>query len=227
MAPFKRKKPSRIGVQFMGDLFHEDVSFTDHENVMGIIERSPQHVFMFLTKRPNNMSNFLKSFYRIQNVEPYRNLWVGVTVENQQRADERIPILLQIPAAKRFVSIEPCLGSVDISQTVTYWDDPSAGISWVIVGGETGPGARPMHPEWPRAIRDQCQEAGIPYFFKGWGEFAHGSSLSNKTVLKGARHWEWAGEGAKAATMARIGKKKSGALLDGREWKEFPNKIGL
>ena len=99
---------------------------------------------------------------------PPPNIWLGVTVENQQRADGRIPLLLQCPATVRYVSIEPMLGPVDLD---AYWGAPEGlgepvGLDWIIVGGETGPGARPMNPDWARDVRDQCKAAGVPFFFK-------------------------------------------------------------
>lgn len=108
---------------------------------------------------------------------PLPNLWLGVTAENQQRAEERIPTLLEIPAAKRFVSVEPMLGPVNLEFNISlvhpdnegYGIEAIKGLDWIICGGETGPGARPMHPDWARRLRDQCQAAGTPFFFKSWG----------------------------------------------------------
>lgn len=93
------------------------------------------------------------------------NVWIGATVEDQAAADERVPDLLRIPAARRFVSVEPMLGSVDLYQWL------GGGLDWVICGGESGPGARPMHPDWARTLRDQCQAAGVKFLFKQWGEW--------------------------------------------------------
>lgn len=163
--PLRRKKPSIIGVQFMGDLFHHEVKEVWFNMVAEIVGKCPHHTFIFLTKRPQRVRDIGWDTLYMPNV------WLGVTAENQQRADERIPILLSIPAAIRFVSIEPMLGPVDISQTVTYWDDPSAGISWVIAGGETGPGARPMNISWALKVKNQCQDSGVPFFFKNWGSY--------------------------------------------------------
>lgn len=144
---------------------------------------------------------------------PPANVWIGTSVEDQQRADERIPELLKIPARVRFLSCEPLLGQVDLRRvafptgrtedvlcdtvrTVTGMQMPLSSIHWVICGGESGPGARPMHPDWARSLRDQCQDAGVPFLFKQWGEHDY------RTI--------------------RMGKKASGRLLDGREWNEFP-----
>jgi protein gp37 len=176
-------------------------------------------------------------------VWPLKNVWMGVSVENQERADERIPHLLHVPAAVRFLSCEPLLGPVvlDLHEIEIALEPDGRGnaaiegpLHWVIVGGESGKSARPMHPDWARAIRDECQAAGVPFFFKQWGEWAPRSPDDGKPFdsLKTERHAlvgknglpnacrESAGEGY--ACMSRVGKKAAGALLDGREWKEFP-----
>ena len=144
-------------------------------------------------------------------------------------ADKRIPILLQIPAAVRFVSVEPMLEAVDLLNNgylggciycgICLEESPKtcierdAKIDWVICGGETGPKARPMHPDWARTLRDQCQEAGVPFFFKSWGEWYP----DNKGIYESA-HRVFFGN----TTVHRIGKKSAGRLLDGREWNEMP-----
>jgi protein gp37 len=181
--PLHWKKPRRVFVQSMGDLFHEDIPHSIIQRVLYAIRMSKQHTFLVLTKRPDRMRAFFMQYY-VQGFIP--NLWLGVTAENQKRADERIPILLQIPAAVRFVSIEPMLEPVDMNKYLypqrlcdghSAWqcdeDCPRRpGLDWVICGGETGPGARPMHPDWVRDLRDQCVRTGVPFFFKQWGEFA-------------------------------------------------------
>lgn len=134
---------------------------------------------------------------------PMRNLQLGVTAENQEQADKRIPVLLQIPAAVRFVSVEPMLGPVDL--TAHHWGGAMlAWLNWVICGGESGPGARPMHPDWARSLRDQCVSAGVPFFFKQWGEWGYQA---------GGQGWE---------KLVRVGKKAAGRLLDGRTWNQYP-----
>jgi len=167
--PLKWKRPRVIGVSFMGDLFHERMLYKDIEQIWDVMFDCPQHTFIILTKRPEQM----KDFYRwMKNTMHGRlddeNIWIGVSVENQLRADEHIPILLQIPAGHHFISIEPMLGTVNIKKAsgVTFWDDPSAGIQWVINGCESGPGARPTEIDWTRSVRDQCVEAGIPFYLK-------------------------------------------------------------
>jgi protein gp37 len=160
----------------MGDLFHPDVQPIWLSMIFNVIRECPQHTFMVLTKRPEIALEHLGNAM----LQPYfglPNLWIGVTAENQQRADERIPILLQTPAAVRFISIEPCLGPVDLSyylpknpkkncpeNILPYYN--SHGLNWVICGSETGPLARPMKEEWVKNIKDQCVGADVPFFYK-------------------------------------------------------------
>jgi protein gp37 len=205
--PLRRKKPRRIFVCSMADIFHGDVKVEWIDNILEVIAACPQHIFLMLTKRPQNIE---EKFYgeasaRVLGGGDYLpNLWLGVTAENQTRADERIPILLQIPAAVRFVSLEPLLGPVLTTQArrvVSVDGENVSRIHWMIAGGETGPGARPMHPNWVRSLRDQCIAADVPFFFKGWGEFVFSDDGSQPI---------------------RIGKKRAGNLLDGRAWTETP-----
>lgn len=175
------------------------------------------------------------------------NVWLGVSVEGQEAADKRIPLLLQTPAVVRFISAEPLLGPVSLEELPSasgigrYLDalstagvDPGALIptklDWVICGGESGPGARPMHPDWARSLRDQCQSAGVPFFFKQHGEwlslvdydpFVHGADTSRYTHQFA---WKAGAQNADELPISsyRVGKKAAGALLDGREWKQFP-----
>lgn len=283
--PFRLKKPSRIGVSFMGDLFHEDVSDEYIAKVLsGTI--SKKHIFLLLTKRPERMREFFKrckswegwithsgnppSSYggngiivgyekevltkyekncgkKATPLWPPSNLWFGVTCENQRTADERIPILLQIPAAVRFVSLEPLLAPVDLTciQTDLVEINALSGdhgvyrplqgrsdlkLDWVIVGGESGPGARPMHPEWARSIRDQCVEAGVPFFFKQWGEWClddfdfvwpSGRTPKRKWVHIDGESYDYQYP-YNCAQMMRVGKKRAGRGLDGKVWDEMP-----
>ena len=161
---------------------------------------------------------------------PY--VWPGITAENQQTANERIPILLQIPAAKRFVSIEPMLGPVDLCQDLAYPPFLGVGlIDWVIAGGESGPRARPMHPDWARFVRDQCQKAGVPFFFKQWGEYVPdiqywqgrgilNPSVSNSKIISGEEPCFSLKK--PGFNYLRIGKKAAGRLIDDRQWNERP-----
>ena len=153
---------------------------------------------------------------------PLENVYLGVTCENQQAADERIPIFLQIPAAVSFVSLEPLLGDInlklhDYSKSGCSHSVRRVFLNWVIVGGESGPGARPMHPDWARSIRDQCQAASVPFFFKQWGEWIpidQHESFNDKDP--GALYFKGSGR------YYKVGKKKAGRILDGRVWDEMP-----
>jgi protein gp37 len=164
--PAKVRKPGRVFVCSMGDLFHESVPDDWIKQVFNAMHpdilQPSCHTFQILTKRPQRMAEFFKRHTKAGGPIAWSNVWLGVTVENQARADERVPILLGIPSAVRFVSVEPMLGPVDLASAagVTYWDDPVAGIHWVIAGPETGPKARPCQDAWINALA-----AESPCFF--------------------------------------------------------------
>lgn len=184
-------------------------------------------------------------------VWPLPNVWLGTSVEDQATADARIPHLLAAPAAVRFLSAEPLLGPVDLTEiavprpdlqasvildVLRGWGGPINRLDWVIVGGESGKHARPMHPDWVRALRDQCQAAGVAFFFKQWGEWApsspeeaRGNPRYGMKGLKGyphvARREELTPE-AGAAFVEHKGKKAAGRVLDGRTWDETPGAEG-
>jgi protein gp37 len=213
----------------MGDLFHPEVDWQFLDDVFRTIRRNIDHIFIVLTKRPETAWHYIKSRALKGNylLQTSKNLWLGVSVENQKRADERIPILLQIPAKVRFVSIEPMLGPVDLTDieltasirlNALTGGGNIPGLDWVILGGETGPEARPMNPDWVRSVRDQCQEAGVPFFFKQWGEWWQPPSGKTE-ILKDFNyplyHHEYG--------MFKVGKKAAGRELDGRIWEEWPN----
>ena len=214
--PLRWKNPRRIFVGSMTDLFHPDVTLEWLGKILCITERCPQHTFMFLTKRPELVEYYL--------FPGRHNCWLGVTAENQARADERIPILLQIPAAVRFVSLEPLLGQIDLRRAFgsegarqTYIEQ----FDWVIAGGETSHGARPMHPNWVRSLRDQCQATGVPFFFKSWGDWVAPSQYSfpvGGPCLESVKRHVF----ADGIEVYRVGKKAAGRLLDGKEHNEFP-----
>jgi protein gp37 len=232
--PLRWTKPRMIFVNSMSDLFHEHVPTEWIDRVWAVMRDCPQHTFLVLTKRADHMR-----IYAQIRTPPLPNVWLGVSVEDQRRADERLFALSATPAAKRFASFEPLLGLVDPARlretgglawnafTCDLWSTttneiiagPPAGhgpLDWVIAGGESGPRARPMHPAWARSIRDQCQAAGVPFFFKQWGEWAPAPEDMNYA------------EGAALAcrdsrvTLIRVGKKRAGRLLDGRVWNEYP-----
>jgi protein gp37 len=204
------------------------------------IEQSPHLDWLLLTKRPQNIAKMLPD--PRSGITPWGegwpNVWLGTTAENQEEADRRIPALLGTPAAKRFISAEPLLGSMRIDYIDrgprgrvyplagmeamrTRYPDGGTGdfsaptridgkIDWVIVGGESGHGARPMHPTWARSLRDQCHAAKVPFFFKQWGAWYPDALLYTDL------------EGRCPPPKMLIGKKAAGRLLDGREWSEHP-----
>ena len=176
-APFTWRKPRRVFVNSMSDLFHDQVPDAFIVQVFSVMARTPRHTYQLLTKRHGRMRSLLSTDgFRDAVLAlapgalwPLRNLWLGVSVEDQQRATLRVPALLDTPAWIRWLSCEPLLGPIDLGaadQDATC----DGGIDWVVVGGESGPGARPMHPGWARGLRDQCTDTGIPFFFKQWGE---------------------------------------------------------
>jgi protein gp37 len=162
---------------------------------------------------------------------PLSNVWLGVTAEDQRRADERIPILVDLPAAVHYVSYEPACSAIDF----TPW---LARLGWLIAGGESGPGASPSHPDWFRSARDQCTEAGVAFFFKQWGEWAPAADVTEDDAeISRFDHREWVGCSWSNSSrpmwdqwdamdegqcVARIGKKTAGRVLDGRTWDGFP-----
>lgn len=231
--PLHWKKPARVFVNSMSDLFHPDVPFGFIMAVWGAMESGPQHTYMILTKRPDRMIKFWNWWTNDAGMmgKPIvlPNVWMGVSVENQAMADERIPLLLNTPAAVRFVSVEPMLGPVNIfpwliesPEDCSEFCDPSAIINWVICGGESGPGARPMHPDWARSLRDQCQEVKAPFFFKHWGEWAPDCLCDSKVPHKNIDRPQPGLRGC----MFHCGKANAGRKLDGRTWDEFPEVKG-
>jgi len=232
--PLRWRKPRRVFVCSMGDLFHKDVPWSFIRDVFEVMRIARQHTFLVLTKRP----------YRIGNLaRPLPNVWLGASIEDQPTLEERVRDLLQTPAAVHFLSYEPALGPLDFEATSSGQIlgecdhcghrgnnpeceacDGMASLNWVICGGESGPGARPAHVDWFRSVRDQCQDAGVPFFFKQWGEW-----LGADDALAG-EGWEsidYYGQnflmpGPPFAVVQRVGKKLAGRLLDGREWNEYP-----
>jgi len=231
---FLWKRPKRIFVGSMCDLFNEVIPFLTLDVLWVAMLLNPRHTFIILTKRPERMREF---FLRYPERGLLPNVHLGVTVCNQVEADAKIPILLDTPAAKRFVSVEPMLGPLDFKnipagcpnegdhlnalEGVEYLGDAAFNVprlDWVICGGETGPGARPMHPDWARSLRDQCQAARTPFFFKQWGEWAPDCLCQTKEAHKTIKR----PNPGKLGCMFHCGKRRSGRLLDGREWNEFP-----
>ncbi len=246
-APLKWSKPRRVFVNSTSDLFHDSVPDEYIGSVFDVMGRTPQHTYQILTKRHGRMRSLLNRWaddgwtWRRHDKMwcgpipgPLPNVWLGVSVENQQWADIRIPALLDTPAAVRWLSMEPLLGPVTLpfeaeantctcyGGTAPYGHEPGCGLEpgpawgnlhWVVVGGESGPGARPMAPGWARSLRDQCTGAGVPFFFKQWGEWLPhpGGSFPRSTLTRIDGTW-----------FRRFGKKAAGRELDGRTWDEYP-----
>lgn len=154
--PLTWKAKRRIFVNSMSDLFHQEVPLDFIRQVFDVMTRADHHVFQVLTKRHERLEALARQ------LEWPANVWLGVSVENQYWAERRIPELKKVDAAVRFLSVEPLLNSVTLA-------DYLRGIHWVIVGGESGPKARPVKEEWVLKIRDQCSDARVPFFFKQWG----------------------------------------------------------
>lgn len=265
--PLQWQKPSRIFVNSMSDLFHEEIPEGFVDQVFAVMALASQHTFQVLTKRPDRMAEYMASvgrpgavaaetgsgvdgnrawpFIRPDDLAarwPLGNVWLGTSVEDQVSADERIPHLLRTPAAIGFLSCEPLLGPVRLpDEWPGCWHPTSEGRTpdhsrclppktWVICGGESGSGARPMHPEWPRRLRDQCREGGIPFFFKQWGRWAP-ETHSNFARYQ-ARTVRYEGSlvppvsreshEVEPVYMCEIGKARAGRILDGRTHDEYP-----
>ena len=284
--PLRWSKPRMIFVCAHGDLFHEDVPDAWIDRVFSVMLRGPRHTYQVLTKRAERMRDYVSRLYELAGRDDPewfarggvtslrdgwripKHIWLGVSAEDQARADERIPHLLATPAAVRWVSAEPLLGPVDVADYLRpppalsgrhvrlhhgHWivDADGAhlmwtGLDWIVAGGESGPRARPMHPAWARSLRDQCQAADVPFFFKqhgDWREFDHrpetdeidvGSELADSIVAV-AHNPAWIThdgrvfhrqadlpDGVPCRLVERIGKARAGRLLDGREHSEFP-----
>lgn len=236
--PLRWRKPRRIFVNSMSDLFHQDVPVSFISAVWLRMISLPEHIFMVLTKRSDRMAEIVPTLFPdflTNELHVATNIWLGVSVESQDRMDERICPLLNTPAAVRFVSAEPLLGPLDFGFWLSIpgdsvWD---GGIDWVIVGGESGPGARPMHPDWVRSLRDQCTSAGVPFFFKAWGEWIPESHAEGMWPEKSSGDPQprsrskkpihiWNSNALPDKVSIRHGRRVTGRLLDGREWNEFP-----
>ncbi|OHU39529.1 DUF5131 family protein [Mycobacteroides chelonae] len=249
--PLRWTKPRKVFVNSMSDLFHDKVPDDYIANVFAVMARATLHTFQVLTKRHGRMRSLLSSdLFRRRMYDylvsidyawirdnplswPLPNVWLGVSAEDQKRADLRIPALLDTPATVRFVSAEPLLGPINLHTDPIEAGSPFWGsqLDWVIVGGESGPGARPMHPDWARSLRDQCVAAGVPFLFKQWGE--------HRIAIPGQDTWDkvesiplrpdvpmepgvdigpW-------AYMRRVGKRRAGRDLDGRTWDQYPEVV--
>lgn len=264
--PLRWRKP-RI-VRITADLFHETVPDEWIDRVFAVMALAPQHQFQVLTKRSKRMREYyvsrdIKEFrwradqeiaiplglnVRAPDVWPLPNVWLGVSVEDQARAAARIPDLLATPAAVRWISAEPLLGPVDLRAHFLNPHGFTETPRWVVVGGESGPGSRPMHPDWARSLRDQCAAAGVPFLFKQWGDWSpvriegeDNGHLEPAYPMSGCsesdthrssqqcRFWQdeelvtWPHVTTLPAIGARrIGKQAAGRLLDGVEHNGYP-----
>lgn len=286
--PLKWRKPRKVFVNSMSDLFHKDVPDEFIAQVFAVMAASPQHTFQLLTKRHARMRSFLRDECRCGNGHPagthlmsamqwaatkhnpnwvtglsseavseatrgmtwggsLPNVHLGVSVENQQWADIRIPALLDTPAAVHWISAEPLLGPIDLHGQVDqfggrpkmlyalppgqpYFPQGEPGsvlsgpisskptLSWVVAGGESGPDARPMHADWVRLLRDQCAEAGVPFLLKQWGAWVPPEQMPEDTFHR----WEAHHAGEDPTKPFRVNKKAAGRDLDGRLHDEYP-----
>lgn len=272
----RRNKPTRYFWCDMTDIFGDWVPDEYIDRCFTTMALTPHHTHQVLTKRPERMQEYIVGLYKRRGdfidrathngaqvlITSFENwlpqVWLGVSVENQETADKRIPLLLETPAAVRFLSCEPLLGKINWRRSVCkcpWFEDAEntrhlmmcplfepardLGLHWVIVGGESGPGARPMHPGWALGLLDQCETAGVSYFFKQWGEFYPEHPVtSNAGFWQKAKGWvavnpdgscleygsDYKQEQFKAGAwwMAKVGKKAAGRMLGGREWSQFP-----
>jgi len=207
----------RVFCSSLADVFEDNGQLVDwRAELFGMIEQTPALDWLLLTKRPENVLDMIPDIW-LGDGWP-GNVWIGTSVENQAMADKRIPELVQIPAPVRFLSCEPLLGPVDLLPHLynpIHFDyqteETPVEIDWVIVGGESGPQARPMNPYWVRLLRDQCVDAGVPFHFKQWGEWRPAEAQDDPSVRE---YWDWG--------MNRVGVKAAGRLLDGCIWDQFP-----
>jgi len=250
--PRRWRKPRRVFVCSVSDLFDPDhpadwpfsvMNEAEEVNANRIHDGKQPHIFMFLTKRPKHMAKIVREWRHLFGEDGVicedRQFWFGTTVENQAAADERIPFLLDIEAAVRFVSYEPAIGGLDLHPYLNDWEwkteERLHGLDWVICGGETGPGARPMNPYWAKKVKDDCVAAGVPFFFKSWGEYVGGEAtemivMENRDPCPGWCAYQngslatgctkdWGG----GAVSMKVGKKNAGAELDGQAWEQMPH----
>jgi protein gp37 len=249
--PLDWKRPRQIFVCAHGDLFHESVPDEWIDKVFAVMALGSQHTFQLLTKRADRMRAYMQMVsadggtqrwinHAVEIADspcvagfmedldwPLPNVWLGVSAEDQDTANERIPDLLATPAAVRWISAEPLLGPIDLA-SIAYGDGfyvntlvvqntedviVQPAIDWVVAGGESGQRARPMHPDWARSLRDQCASAGVAFHFKQWGEWVSVSEVAGK----GDHHYFNDG-----ATVRRVGKKKAGRTLEGVLHDSYP-----
>lgn len=261
VAGFSKPKRPRVFCASLADVFDNEVDPQWRADLLKLIDATPNLDWLLLTKRIGNVNKMLDRAEmdicgKWTNYAPRHNIWIGSTIVNQSEADRDIPKLLSVLATKRFLSMEPLLGPVDLSRidinghseifpltgTSDCADDngcPTSdvpAIDWVIVGGESGSDARPMHPDWARSLRDQCEVSGVPFLFKQWGEWAPGVCATNTLEMRCVQIADWFVDGWKFSaipgnsefhvedepTLYRAGKKAAGRLLDGVQHDGFP-----
>ncbi|CRK59036.1 Phage protein [Alloactinosynnema sp. L-07] len=261
--PLHWRKPRRVFVCSLADLFHESVPDEFIARVWATMASAADHSFQVLTKRHSRMRSLLcseqfredvcyhwvklltkgPSTPRIPPTDhwPLPNVWLGVSAESQRWADTRIPALLMTPAAVRWISAEPLLGPVDLTRVAWtkgggthldvvhgrhgiphVWTTEAERLDWVVAGGESGPGARPMHPDWARSLRDQCASAGVPFHFKQWGEWAPNGMWGKGNTDPRERFVGRANPDGEREVIRRVGKKTAGRELDGLIHDDYP-----
>lgn len=270
----------RVFCASLSDVFDPEVPIQWLADLMVLIEQCRNLDWLILTKRPQEIEGRLHEAHaHIEGIKeswdereepscpassmlndwtagwPPNHIWLGTTVEDQKRADERIPALLKVPASVHFLSCEPLLGHVKIPKHFMLWEATRLDrltlrhkIGWIICGGESGPHARPMHPDWARSLRDQAQAAGVPFLFKQWGEWLPINQIEDSNALywpapehdpeavrkcrveTGVHHvdaafqpLEYADWNTGAMQVFRVGKQRAGRALDGRTWDEVPH----
>jgi protein gp37 len=210
----------------LADVFEDRPELVEwRRDLLDLIIRTPRLDWLLLTKRPENVNRMIEEATGFSEAAMWfhavSHVWIGTSVENQEQAFKRIGHLVAIPAAIRFVSAEPLLGPLNISRWLGYRADmsPRTGIDWVIVGGESGHGARPMHPDWARSLRDQCVAAGVAFHFKQWGEWVPSDQV-DEDHIDTYQHPDRSSTGL--FDWWKPGKVKAGRALDGHTWDEFP-----
>jgi len=282
--PLRLKNPTVFFVDSMSDLFHAKLSIYTIAKVFAIMYLTPHHTYQILTKRADRLlllktDEFKEAFHEacnemhhkyikpleqelyfydeVMNEWPLKNVWLGVSVEDQKAVDERIPFLLQVPASVRFLSCEPLIERITIPFMGTVPKDWGYGykaiyqlLHWVICGGESGPDARPMHPDWVRSLQAECEEAQVPFLFKQWGSWVpweqsaqppfqvcqdgrevDGHAMPSCDEMNESNHWDdglWCAQiDEEHAFFERVGKKAAGRKLDGKEYNEYPESYEL
>lgn len=221
-------RPRFVFCASLADVFDNQVAPEWRDDLWRLIKECDRLVWLLLTKRPQNIAGMLPPDWG----DGYPNVWLGTTVENQEVADKNVPHLLSVPAAKRFLSIEPIVGPIDLYRGgfsfLHNLRSPGGrqipAVNWVIAGGESGVNARPAPAAWYRSLRDQCAEAGVAFHFKQWGEW----HPWEQTMADGAKNYVSKGKRPEkyteefGAPIVRVGKKAAGRFLDGRTWDERP-----